>query len=254
MDGEPGRALAICDGYLREELEDELYSDFLNLKAAALCELGEFSAALPVYERAAQLCEDREDPGGIGWCQYELGHFEQAEAALTVAVRGLGRENPATHHYLAVTLERNGDPKAAARHFRIAARLEPDHWFVPPKLSEDEFAELVEAAVEGLSAELQGRLDNVVVAIEPWPTREDLEGTPLSPAIVGMFRGPSLDGRSTSDPWSQLPSQIVVYQRNLEYTCRSLEEMVDQIRVTLWHEIGHFLGLNEEQLHERGLD
>lgn len=252
-DSDPARALAMCEAYLREELEDELYADFLNLKASALCELGEFAAALPVYERAGQLCDEREDPGGIGWCHYELGDFARAKAALEAAVRGLGRENPATHHYLAVTLERSGKRRAAARHFRIAARLDPENWFVPPSLSEDEFAALVEAAVEGLSSELKGRLDNVAVAIEPWPSDEDIEGTQLSPAIVGMFRGPSLDERSTGDQWSHLPGQIVVYQRNLEYTCRSRDEMVEQIRVTLWHEIGHFLGLDEEDLDARGL-
>jgi predicted Zn-dependent protease with MMP-like domain len=46
----------------------------------------------------------------------------------------------------------------------------------------------------------------------------------------------------------------VLYQRNLERFARDREELVEQIRITLLHEVGHFLGLDEEQLRERGLE
>jgi predicted Zn-dependent protease with MMP-like domain len=46
----------------------------------------------------------------------------------------------------------------------------------------------------------------------------------------------------------------VLYQRNLERFVRSREELVEEIRVTLVHEVGHFLGLDEEELYRRGLD
>ena len=108
--------------------------------------------------------------------------------------------------------------------------------------------------MEGLSDELKGRLDNIDVVVEPWPAPDHLRGTDLSPSIVGMFRGTSLRHRSTFDPQADFPREIVVYQRNLEHSCRTRAEMVEQIRITLWHEIGHFLGLSEEDLGERGLD
>ncbi len=252
-DGDPAGTLAVCDTYLRTELADELYADFLNLKASALCEVGEFGSALPVYQRAGQLCPDREDAGGMGWCHFELFDFERAEQALLAAVKAGGRDNPATHHYLAVTLERNGQQRRAKKHFRIAARLDGASWFVPVQTPDDEFAQLVEEALDGLSPELKEVLDNVAVVVEPWPAKAELEGSGLSPLIVGLFSGPSRDQRNTEDPWSHMPAQISVYQRNLEYTCPSKAEMLEQIRVTLWHEIGHWLGLSEEELHDRGL-
>jgi predicted Zn-dependent protease with MMP-like domain len=56
------------------------------------------------------------------------------------------------------------------------------------------------------------------------------------------------------DPWSHLPSSIVLYQRNLERFAESRAELVEQIGVTLVHEVGHFLGLDEEELYQRGLE
>ncbi len=252
-DGDPAGAISVCDTYLRQDLVDELYADFLNLKASALCEIGEFKTAVDVYQRAGQLCPDREDAGGIGWCHFEMLDFERAEQALTAAVKVGGRDNPATHQYLAVTLERNGQAARARKHFRIASRLDSSSWFLPVATPPDEFAALVERALNALSTDLKQALDNVAVVIEPWPSLSDLRDSGLSPLIVGLFSGPSRDKRTTEDPWSHMPAQIAIYQRNLEYTCASREEMLDQIRITLWHEIGHWLGLSEEELHDRGL-
>ena len=56
------------------------------------------------------------------------------------------------------------------------------------------------------------------------------------------------------DPWSHFPSSIGLFQRNLERYARDREELLEEIRVTLLHEVGHFLGLDEEQLRELGLD
>ena len=56
------------------------------------------------------------------------------------------------------------------------------------------------------------------------------------------------------DPWSHFPSGIVLYQKNLERLVRSREELLREIGVTLVHEVGHFLGLDEEELWERGLE
>ena len=56
------------------------------------------------------------------------------------------------------------------------------------------------------------------------------------------------------DPWSHFPSSIVLYQKNLERYARGRAELIEQIGITLVHEVGHFLGLDEEELWERGLD
>jgi predicted Zn-dependent protease with MMP-like domain len=94
------------------------------------------------------------------------------------------------------------------------------------------------------------------VISEPLPTDVDLlaEDPPLSPHILGMFRGTAAPLVSLDGPWSQMPNQIVLYQRNLEHFAQDREELEEQIRITLLHEIGHYLGLNELDLEKRGLD
>jgi predicted Zn-dependent protease with MMP-like domain len=77
---------------------------------------------------------------------------------------------------------------------------------------------------------------------------------PLSPTILGIFRGAPYGQKASADPWSHLPSSIVLYQRNLERFAADRDELVEQIGVTLLHEVGHFLGLDEEELAARGLD
>jgi predicted Zn-dependent protease with MMP-like domain len=56
------------------------------------------------------------------------------------------------------------------------------------------------------------------------------------------------------DPWSHFPSSIVLFQRNLERAARTRDELLEQIRITLVHEVGHYLGLSEDELYERGLE
>jgi predicted Zn-dependent protease with MMP-like domain len=60
-----------------------------------------------------------------------------------------------------------------------------------------------------------------------------------------------LTKRHVEDPY-RYPERIVIYQRNIERICRTREQMVNQIRKTVLHEIGHHFGLSERQLRELG--
>ena len=72
--------------------------------------------------------------------------------------------------------------------------------------------------------------------------------------ILGLFAGHAMTERKIDDPWSHFPAAIFLYQKNLERACRSKKELVEQIGITLIHEVGHFLGMSEQELYERGLD
>jgi predicted Zn-dependent protease with MMP-like domain len=56
------------------------------------------------------------------------------------------------------------------------------------------------------------------------------------------------------NPWSNLPPTITLFRNNLERMAADREQIIEELRITLFHEIGHFLGLDEEDLAERGLD
>jgi predicted Zn-dependent protease with MMP-like domain len=94
------------------------------------------------------------------------------------------------------------------------------------------------------------------IAVEEIPEDEDLLASkpPLSPSILGVFRGTPVGERSVTSAFDHFPASIVLYQRNLERFARTRDELIEQIGITLMHEVGHLIGLDEEDLWERGLE
>ena len=114
----------------------------------------------------------------------------------------------------------------------------------------------MEDALASLPEPVRRHLANVAITVEDLPAEHDLLSSdpPLSPSILGLFRGPPRGQSDGVDPGTHLPSSIVLYQRNLERFARSRAELIEEIRITLVHEIAHFLGLDEDELYARGLD
>jgi predicted Zn-dependent protease with MMP-like domain len=230
--------------------------DFAWLEGVALNQLGENREALARLAAAEALAPDALDVHlEKALALYELCRFDEARAALLRA-EALGPDEAFTQHHLGLVAERRGEHDEARRRFARARRLDPDAYPVPISLPQAEFDAAVEAALAELPEQVRAYLGNVAITVEELPSEVDLLGAdpPLSPSILGLFRGAPYGQKASSDPWSHLPSGIVLYQRNLERFVRSREELVEEIRVTLVHEVGHFLGLDEEELYRRGLD
>ena len=94
-------------------------------------------------------------------------------------------------------------------------------------------------ALASLPEEFQGRLENVVVLIENEPS-EDMPGT------LGLYEGIPLIERTLDD--ISLPDQITLFKGSIERACRTEDEIEGEVRITVLHEVGHFFGLEEEQL------
>lgn len=121
------------------------------------------------------------------------------------------------------------------------------------RLSTDEFLELVKEALEDIPEPLAHYMRDVAVDIEPVPDAETCERLGLRDlrALLGLYHGTPLTGRSVQDS-GRLPDRITVYQRNIECLCRTRRQMIRQIRKTVFHEVGHHFGLDEEDLRELG--
>jgi len=116
-------------------------------------------------------------------------------------------------------------------------------------LSRREFERLVSEALDGLPAEFAGAVENVSVVIEEEPSAEDLVAVGLDPeedTLFGLYQGVSLPERGLE--YSGLPDRIVIYRRPVLEYCESREEIVEEIRVTVLHELGHYFGLGEEDV------
>jgi predicted Zn-dependent protease with MMP-like domain/Flp pilus assembly protein TadD len=226
------------------------------LEAVGLGHLGRSREALA---RLAEAEEELPDSVDVllekGLALYELCDFDAARAALLRA-EALDPDEPWTQHQLGLVAERRGDEREAKRRFKRARKLAPDEFPEPIQLPQAAFDAAVEDALAALPEPVRRYLSNVAITVEELPPDEELRASdpPLSPAILGLFRGAPYGQKASMDPWSHLPSAIVLYQKNLERFARSREELIDEIRVTLLHEVGHFLGLDEDELYERGLD
>jgi predicted Zn-dependent protease with MMP-like domain len=87
------------------------------------------------------------------------------------------------------------------------------------------------------------------------PALDDLLAAdpPLSPSILGLYRGPPLNEPCAADDGPRCRS-IVLYRKNLVRFTHSRQELDEQVRVTLLHELGHLRGEDDDQLRDRGLE
>jgi predicted Zn-dependent protease with MMP-like domain len=119
----------------------------------------------------------------------------------------------------------------------------------------EDFAVLVEEALESLPEEFLERIENVQVDIEEWPTREDLEAAGLSRrdkyALLGLYHGVPLTDRGAY--YMAFPDRITIYQKPIEAVVGDDEEEIrEQVRHTVIHEIAHYYGIDDDRLDELG--
>jgi len=121
------------------------------------------------------------------------------------------------------------------------------------RLTNKDFLMLVREALADIPPELAACMENVVVDVEAMPgARECAEAEVDDPRdLLGLYLGTPLTCRSTDDTGT-LPDRIIIYQRNLEAECRTKRELVHEIRKTVFHEVGHHFGLDEDELDRLG--
>ena len=108
----------------------------------------------------------------------------------------------------------------------------------------EEFEELVDRALDEVPDELAQLVHNVVVLVEDEP----LPGEP--PDLLGLYDGIALTERQANHV--DLPDRIFIFRNPLLAFCRDEEELVEQVRITVVHEIAHHFGIKESRLHELG--
>ena len=111
------------------------------------------------------------------------------------------------------------------------------------------FERTVKEVVESLPAEIRDRLENVAFIVEDNPTTIPEEWGDGDHELLGLYHGISQKDRGF---WygNALPDRIIIYQKPLERISSSLQELKENIRQTVIHEIGHYCGFDEEELRE----
>lgn len=112
------------------------------------------------------------------------------------------------------------------------------------EMSPDRFAELVEQAFDALPEDLTRLLENVVLLVEDDAPDDD-------PTLLGLYDGVPVTER-TSAYGGVLPDRITIYRNPTLAICDTEEDVVEEVGITVAHEIAHYFGIDDDRLHELG--
>lgn len=211
--------------------------------------------SLAAAEKAVALApDDAAARVALGSARFDLCELDAAEKCVAQAIDRDPRNADAFWLRGRIATVR-GDHAAADKAFGKAAQIDPVRFAVPFRVEEDAFARLMEESLEELPEAVRNYLKNIAIVVEDVPALEAVakNDPPLSPGSLGLFEGTPPSLAPGDDPWSHFPSRITLFRRNIEISCVDEDELRDLVSSTLLHEVGHYLGLDEEDLDDRGL-
>lgn len=112
------------------------------------------------------------------------------------------------------------------------------------EVSREEFEDLVAEALDTIPPELAALIDNVVVVVEDDAPEDD-------PDLLGLYSGVPLTERGS---WysGMLPDRISIYRRPTLAICDTTDDVVEEVGITVVHEIAHHFGIDDDRLHDLG--
>lgn len=111
------------------------------------------------------------------------------------------------------------------------------------EVSPERFEALVGDALDGIPDELARLMDNVAVFVEDRPRQRGL---------LGLYQGIPLTDRDAGYAGMVMPDRITIYREPICAICRDEAGVVEQVRITVVHEVGHHFGISDRRLHELG--
>ena len=113
-------------------------------------------------------------------------------------------------------------------------------------VSPADFEDLVAEALEAVPLELARLVDNVVFMVQD-------DAPPDDPELLGLYEGIALTERDSRYAGA-LPDRITIYRRPILRICDTIDDVVDEVHITVVHEIAHHFGIDDDRLHELGYD
>jgi tetratricopeptide (TPR) repeat protein len=239
--------------------EEDTALELARIAAMGHNDLGESSEALDRADWVlSKLPKDRGAAYERAVALFELCRFAEAKKAFVALLDDTERAAH-VHWHLALLLEREGKDEEAKVHFDKARALGADDFPAPVLLTKGEFQAELDRLIAALPTDMRADLSRVPIQAEDLPRLDDLTSNspPLSPTILGLFRGPPLNEAcdDAADAGAGVPCRsIVVYRKNLARAVKTKDELLEQMRVTLLHEVGHLRGEDDFELAARGLE
>ena len=114
---------------------------------------------------------------------------------------------------------------------------------MPVRMSAERFEELDSDALDLIPPELARAIDNVVVLVA--------DRHPTEPDLLGLYEGIALTERDSSYAGA-LPDTVTIYSESLLEVCDTEADVVEEVAITVIHEIAHHFGIDDDRLHELG--
>lgn len=211
--------------------------------------------ALAAAEKAVELApDDAQARLARAAALFDLCRLDEAEKGIAQAIDRDPRLADA-YWLRGRVLTVKGDEPGAEKALARAVALDEERFSPPLRISEDDFVAVMEESLEELPEQVRNYLKNVAIAVEDVPPldRLQLSDPPLSPGSLGLYEGTPPSLAIGDNPWDHLPNQITLFRKNIELSAKDEDDLRDLIATTLLHEVGHYLGLDEDDLDERGL-
>jgi predicted Zn-dependent protease with MMP-like domain len=199
-----------------------------------------------------------------GIVDFQLAHASLLRAAgdlpaaqcVLEAVLVTDHEDADAHHLLGEVFEELGKFEPAQKHFLETLRIDSlanlEHSAAEIEDVLDATLEHLEHSIKELPALWQARLEGVPLLVQRLPS-EDMVRTGLDPRALGLFEGP-MHAEAEGIDCAPLPTRIVLFAENLALDFPDAEDFREQVRITVLHELGHYFGLDEDDMARLGLD
>lgn len=159
------------------------------------------------------------------------------------------------HYLLADILARLGEENLSTAHFLRTLELDRlAHREIPRAESDallDDVAQLLERTVGELPDDFREGLADVPLLVEELPSEYQV-AQGLDPRVLGVFEGPNQASRGSPEVFPE-PTRIILFAQNLAAEFPDPDEFTEQVRITVLHEIGHYFGLEEDDMERLGL-
>jgi predicted Zn-dependent protease with MMP-like domain/predicted Zn-dependent protease len=184
----------------------------------------------------ADLALAAEDPrAALRWVEIA----RKDEAIATDALHLLGRIH-----------EARGDHEAMVEAWQQVRKADLAAPAGPVTISEDELERIASEALHELPATAREKLEHVPILIDDVPA-EELVAEGFDPRTLGVIEGPTL---ADSDTVPTTATHIRLFKKNLERIANDLDELAEEVRITVLHETAHYFGLEDDDLEKIGLD
>lgn len=241
----------VCNRLLKRPLDLYDAADAYFVKAKAGLGAGDLRRALSMVDKGLDLSPGRAEFASLrGGILFEQGNYRKALVEFDRVLKQVP-DDPDVHYRRGLVLEKLGREADARAAFARATEIDPEHYPLPAEISPAECERIVEEVIEGLAPEIRRFLENVPIQIEDFASRRTVAEDNVSPQVLGLFVGtPYHDKTSISQALG--PDVIFIYRKSLEKIAGTREELAEEIRKTVLHEVGHYLGFEEHELHDLG--